>query len=129
MLPDVKQETRVHRFLPGYGSLIRAVIAYFTLIVLFAIVYNALLPVVTGEEALIFSQSGRGPTTFLHALYFSVVTQTTVGIGDIIPQGNLAKALVALQSLTGYGFIILFVSLIVHRRMQIRFRLNGPYSN
>lgn len=108
-------------FRPNRDPFLLALLAYVLLVVVFALVYHVFLPAVTEQPALVFSQAGRTqPTTFLHALYFSVVTQTTVGIGDIIPRGNPAKAVVALQALTGYGFIVLLVSSIVYRRLLMR---------
>ena len=42
---------------------------------------------------------------FGNALYLSAVTMTTVGFGDIVPTGFLAKVLTALQGLLGISFV------------------------
>lgn len=49
---------------------------------------------------------------FITALYFSIVTWTTVGYGDFAPAPGL-RLLAALQALAGYIFLGLIVSLVV----------------
>ncbi|BAY15361.1 ion transport 2 domain-containing protein [Anabaenopsis circularis NIES-21] len=44
-------------------------------------------------------------TTFLDAFYFSVVTMTTVGFGDIAPISEVGRLLTVLMILTGVGLI------------------------
>jgi len=48
-------------------------------------------------------------TNFLNCIYFSVVTFTTLGYGDITPRG-LAEALSALEAFTGAFMMALFVA-------------------
>ncbi|MGM3307742.1 ion transporter [Anabaena sp. WFMT] len=43
--------------------------------------------------------------TFLDAFYFSVVTMTTVGFGDVTPISELGRLLTVLMILTGVGLI------------------------
>jgi hypothetical protein len=44
----------------------------------------------------------------IDALYFSIMTSTTIGFGDIHPAGNPGKIICAIQALTSLAFIVLF---------------------
>jgi hypothetical protein len=45
------------------------------------------------------------------AMYFSVVTMTTTGFGDIVPKSGLAKLVVCVQILFGFLYNVLFFSI------------------
>ncbi len=44
-------------------------------------------------------------------MYFSVVTMTTTGFGDIVPKSGLAKLVVCVQILFGFLYNVLFFSI------------------
>jgi Ion channel len=46
-------------------------------------------------------------------LYFSFITLTTVGYGDLVPIGNLPRTIVVIEALLGQSYLVTFVSLIV----------------
>jgi hypothetical protein len=46
-----------------------------------------------------------------NALYFSVVTMSTTGYGDVLPQSGLAKFMVCVQILFGFLYNVLFFSI------------------
>jgi Ion channel len=46
-----------------------------------------------------------------NALYFSIVSMTTTGYGDIAPKSGWAKLVVCLQILFGYLYNVLFFSI------------------
>lgn len=53
-----------------------------------------------------------GGDLFLNALYFTVVTMTTLGFGDIVPQTWDAKLLLITECLVGYIMFALVVGII-----------------
>jgi hypothetical protein len=48
-------------------------------------------------------------------LYFSLVTLSTIGYGDIVPLGGEARILAALEGVTGVLYIAITVALLVSR--------------
>lgn len=49
----------------------------------------------------------------ISALYFSVVTATTVGYGDYVPSGDLSRVLVMMQLLTSLLFLIFLIPALI----------------
>ena len=54
----------------------------------------------------------KQPLTFVQSIYFSIVTITTLGYGDITPQTEMARALTAFESIFGIILIGLFLSAV-----------------
>lgn len=52
---------------------------------------------------------------WINAVYFCVITLTTVGYGDIVPQTDLGKITDIVYILTGIGFIATFANLVIKR--------------
>jgi voltage-gated potassium channel len=52
------------------------------------------------------------------ALYFSVVTLTTVGYGDFAPETDLGKLFTAVYVLLGIGILLTFVTTIAGKMSQ-----------
>jgi hypothetical protein len=82
-----------------------------------------------------FAQSGHhGPSDFV---YFSFITMTTVGYGDLSPAQGLPRTTAVLEALTGQVFLVVLVSRLVAlytpvsaatRRARMRARLEGGSS-
>lgn len=49
----------------------------------------------------------------LDFLYFSAITQTTVGYGDILPNATAIRMLVVAQVLIGYTFLVVVLNLVL----------------
>ena len=58
-------------------------------------------------------------------LYFSFMTQTTVGYGDLTAAGNLGRACAVLEALVGQLYLVTVVALVVSR-MRPRNRSKDP---
>jgi uncharacterized protein YjbI with pentapeptide repeats len=105
------------------------------LVVLFAGLYTYLpayagAPLITERQVAagecpgcgdLIEMSNEAPATpsFRTALYFSVVTFTTLGFGDVTQTGDLGKLVVAVEVILGYlmlgGLIALFANKLVRR--------------
>jgi Ion channel len=53
---------------------------------------------------------GNQPTCTFDYIYFSVVTSTTIGYGDLHPIGELGKVIVCVQAIMVVAFIVLFLN-------------------
>jgi hypothetical protein len=81
-----------------------ALVSYLLTIYAFALVYVSLNA----------SNPSRfhGLTDLISSVYFSVVTIATVGYGDIIAQGRIARAFVTSEILVGVAYQVFFFSVI-----------------
>ena len=61
-----------------------------------------------------FSRRGRR-TRSPHFLYFSYITQTTVGYGDFVASGNLGRTVAVVQALLGQIYLVTIVGVTVSR--------------
>jgi len=60
--------------------------------------------------------------SWLNAVYFCVITLTTVGYGDITPKTDAGKVFTTIYVLIGIGIIATFVNLTVQRAIAKRAR-------
>ena len=56
---------------------------------------------------------GSSDQTFLHLLYYSFVTLTTLGYGDISPVSPVARALAYLEAVSGVMYVAILVASLV----------------
>ena len=104
-IADVMTETGdlFRDFFATIRELVRPAYAFFTFYLLFVIVFASLYSIIDYISlASHFSVQGElRDIRFLEAIYFSLITFSTVGYGDMTPVSHAARILVTIQVLTG----------------------------
>lgn len=81
--------------------------------------------------SVLYPSSFSSKLTILDSIYFSIITATTVGYGDISPISNLAKLFVMFEILFGMLYILFVVSMFLSvfiKRQSDEVSLNSPNS-
>ena len=89
-------------------SVLGAICIYVFIGMFFAAVFQAIGNL--GSAVLLRPQK---TATLADYLYFSFVTQTTVGYGDLTAAGGLGRAVAALEGLTGQVYLVTVVAMLV----------------
>jgi Ion channel len=89
-------------------TMLGALAAYFLIGMAFAFMYRFLGSV---EDAPFFGDKGEG--TMSQDLFFSFITLTTTGYGDLVPAGNPGQSFAVLEALVGQLFLVTAVAKIV----------------
>jgi len=108
--PAVLRRVLGHRTIT-VETLAGAVCVYVLLGLVFAFAYLAIgsfKPDAFADQA--NADGVRGSADYL---YFSFITLTTVGFGDVVPVGKVARALVVLEALLGQIFLVTTVARLV----------------
>ncbi|OGO20250.1 MAG: metal transporter [Chloroflexi bacterium RBG_16_50_11] len=98
-VPAQLRETWLSVFGP-LSLLLLMIIWVFGLILGFALIHWSLGPALLTRE---------GITAFFSDLYLSGTTFFTLGLGDVVPRGPLARLLVVIESGMGFGFLALVI--------------------
>jgi hypothetical protein len=91
-------------------TVLGAVCIYVLLGMMFAFVYAA----INGLDTTPFFVQTTNATT-PDFLYFSFITQTTVGYGDFTAAGDLGRALSVIEALTGQLYLVTIIAVLVSR--------------
>ena len=89
-------------------TLLGAVTAYLLIGMFFAFVYKA-----AGEFGSVPFFGSAGPGSLSQDLFFSFVTMTTVGYGDLVPAANPGQTFSVLEALIGQLFLVVAVGKII----------------
>ena len=92
--------TKSDRLMAYCGSVVLVVVAIFW-IALFIIGFALVVWSMLGDE--IVASSGKTPTDFGTAVYYSGFNFTTLGVGDLVPQETTCRLLTILQSALGFA--------------------------
>jgi hypothetical protein len=111
IMRDIVPEPRV-----TVSTIFGAVATYMLAILYWASVYSVL--------ATLDADAFGGPIgqTFgvMDFLYYSAITQTTVGYGDIVPVSEFARSLASMEALTGQLYLAILVGWLVGRAVSQR---------
>jgi len=92
------------------GIVLGAVCAYLVLAVMWGIGYELLHKLDPTAFSMPRAAGGRGATPLM---YFSFVTVTTLGYGDITPASSLARVLSMLEAVVGQLYLVVLVARLV----------------
>lgn len=92
--------------------LILLIIQYLTIIICFAGLFYYYAE---NHDVLHFSSNIKSCKSFFSYLYFSLVTITTLGFGDITPIKDLGFLLVSVEIVIGMIFNLLFIAIIISK--------------
>lgn len=95
---------KMGRWLSEANYLVRAIKASSRKIVVFLIVV-ILINVIVGSTMYLIEGPKNGFDSMFRGLYWSIVTMSTVGFGDIAPSTPLGQVLAAILMITGYSII------------------------
>ena len=105
----ILSQTRVDR-----NQILGAASVYLLLGVIWALLYGILCTFDTSALANVAAQSG-GRSSGGELLYFSYVTLTTLGYGDVTPVSPIAKNLALLEAVIGQLFLAVLIAGLVGR--------------
>lgn len=109
----------VDKYKPNWGlrsinrSLILLVVNYIEMIIGYAILYM-------GTRSISYTAKSERVTDPIDAIYFSVVTITTLGYGDILPASSLGRVLCIAETLMGMIFVVLVIGTFLTGVSDIR---------
>lgn len=91
----------------------RKIFIFFTTVAILVTIFGSLIFVIEGPE--------NGFTSIPMSIYWAIVTITTVGYGDLVPQTGLGKAIASLTMLMGYSILAVPTGIFtaeLHQEMQ-----------
>ncbi len=83
---------------------------FFITVVTLVIVFGSLMYLIEGPQ--------RGFTSLPQSIYWAIVTVTTVGYGDIVPQSPFGRSIAALAMITSYAIIAIPTGILSAELMQ-----------
>ena len=92
------------------GHLFTAASIYLLLVLLFFALYTTITAIQPGA---FLKTGGEATQHSVDLLYFSLVTLTTVGYGDIVPIGGEVRLIAGLEAATGVLYVAITVALLV----------------
>lgn len=103
----------------GFDEVLGAVNLYIWIAIIYACLYTLISRSVPGsfhldQQLLSGSDIGAMRRNFNELFYFSFITQTTLGYGDIVPVGHLARSLAISQAIIGQFYVAVVLTYILN---------------
>ena len=99
------------------AEIIGALLKYMGGVISFATIYNGLQILFNGQA---FAISNPSSIPYFDLLYYSLVTITTLGYGDILPTIWVSKAFVMGEIIFGLGFALLLFTMLISLYIDIQ---------
>lgn len=111
----VTEYMRLARALRASG---RKILIFLSVVLMAVLILGTLMYVVEGPK--------HGFTSIPMAMYWAVVTMTTVGYGDLTPQTGLGKFIASFMMLLGWGILAVPTGIVTTEMANLRGRLPTP---
>ena len=95
------------------GRSTRKIFVFFSLMIILATIFGCLLYVIEGAE--------HGFDSIPKSIYWAIVTITTVGYGDVVPQTGIGRAISAVGMLIGYAVIAVPTGILTAELTGVQF--------
>lgn len=95
------------------NTIYAAISGYFLLGLIWALLYGFL-----ALDGVVVFESRRQPLTFNSIIYYSFVTLTTLGFGDIIPGNETTQFFAMMEALAGQFYITVLISLLIGKYLS-----------
>jgi len=99
------------------AEIIGALLKYMGGVISFGTIYNGLQILFNGQA---FAISNPSPFPYFDLLYYSLVTITTLGYGDIVPSFWVSKVFVMGEIIFGLGFALLLFTMLISLYIDIQ---------
>ena len=107
----------------NFNILMGAVCVYMLMGIIWAIVYSFLNYLIPGSFSGMTAESEEG--SLLEFIYYSFVTLTTLGYGDLLPVSQIARALAYLEALIGQIYVAVLIAGLVSIHLSNREKRTG----
>ncbi|MCF8240682.1 MAG: ion transporter [Melioribacteraceae bacterium] len=94
----------------------KKIIVFLFTVVTLVVILGSMMYLIEGEE--------NGFTSIPVSIYWTIVTLTTVGYGDISPQTNFGQLLASIIMITGYGIIAVPTGIVTVEMGKLKRRTN-----
>jgi hypothetical protein len=91
----------------------QSVLAALCIYLLFGLGYSAVYGVVGALDPVALFGPVNGAQTNVVRIYYSFITLCTVGYGDFVPYGNIARMIAVTEALVGQVYLVTIVALLV----------------